>query len=87
MKERGFTNTFEIDENVITCEKLKKEFDIDHLSIIDSYSHNIGTDPGSESTVYSIKSDDGIKGILVIGFGIYSNPKKAKLINRLLNNK
>lgn len=85
MKEQGFTHTYKISESAITCKELNKEFDIDDLIIVDSYSQDIGTDPGSESTVYSIKSNDGIKGILVIGFGIYSDPRKAKLIDKLLN--
>lgn len=85
MKEKGFTHTFHISESAVTCEELEKEFDVNHLTIVDSYSHDTGTDPGSESTVYSIESNDGIKGILIIGFGIYSDPSKAKLIDQLLN--
>ncbi len=86
MKEKGFTHTYKISDNTITCNELEREFNIDELKIIDSYSHNKGTDPGSESTVYSIESKDGIKGILVIGFGMYSNPDKAKIIDSLLKN-
>jgi len=84
MKEKGFTHTYELSENTITCSELEKEFDIDNLKIVDSYSHDTGTDPGSESTVYSIESTSGVKGTLIIGFGMYSNPNKAKLIDRLL---
>jgi hypothetical protein len=84
MKEKGFTHTYKISENAITCEELEREFDIENLSIVDSYAHDSGTDPGSESTVYSIESNDGVKGILIMGFGIYSDPNKAKLIDRLL---
>jgi hypothetical protein len=85
MKEQGFTHTYKISEDKITCEELEKECEVDDLTIIGSYTQNQGTDPGSESTVYSIQSKNGIKGILVIGFGIYSDPTKAKLIDRLLN--
>lgn len=86
MKEKGFTHTFEISDDVITCSNLDRNFNIDELTIIDSYSHHKGTDPGNESTVYSIESKDGIKGILIIGFGMYSNPKTANLIDKFLNN-
>ncbi|MBO6620649.1 MAG: hypothetical protein JJ892_11180 [Balneola sp.] len=84
MKENGFTHTYKITETAITCTELEREFDIENLSIVDSYSHDTGTDPGSESTVYSIESNDGVKGTLVLGFGMYSDPNKAKLIDRLL---
>lgn len=86
MKEKGFTHSFKISENAITCTDLNRNFDIDELTIIDSYSHQTGTDPGNESTVYAIESKDGIKGTLIIGFGIYSNPQKANLIDKLLTN-
>lgn len=85
MKEKGFTHTYEIKDDVISCSELERKFNIDELTIIDSYSHQAGTDPGNESTVYSIESTDGIKGTLIIGFGIYSNPKKANLIDKLLS--
>lgn len=86
MKEKGFTHTFEISDNIISCSNLDRTFNIDELTIIDTYSHQSGTDPGNESTVYSIVSKDGIKGILIIGFGMYSNPKTANLIDELLKN-
>lgn len=84
MKEKGFTHTYEIEDDAISCSELKRKFKADELTIMDSYSHEAGTDPGTESTVYSIESKDGVKGILIIGFGIYSNPQKAKLIDKLL---
>lgn len=85
MKEKGFTHSYKLSENTITCEELEREFDVDNLEIVDSYSHSSDTDPGSESSVYSIESKDGIKGTLIIGFGMYSDPTKAKLIDKLLN--
>ncbi|MEP1151222.1 MAG: hypothetical protein ABJH08_05785 [Balneola sp.] len=84
MKEKGFTHTYEIKDDVISCRELERNFKADELTIMDSYSQEAGTDPGSESTVYSIESNDGVKGTLIIGFGIYSNPQKAKLIDKLL---
>lgn len=85
MKEKGFTHSYKLSENTITCEELEREFDVENLKIVDSYSHSSDTDPGSESSVYSIESKDGIKGTLIIGFGMYSDPTKAKLIDKLLN--
>ena len=85
MKEKGFTHTYEIEDNAINCSEIERKFSADELRIIDSYSQEAGTDPGSESTVYGIESKDGIKGILIIAFGMYSNPGKAKLIDRLLS--
>tara|TARA_R110002124_G_scaffold83383_1_gene218321 strand:+ start:4626 stop:4922 length:297 start_codon:yes stop_codon:yes gene_type:complete len=85
MKEQGFINTFKISDNVIICSNQDRNFNIHELTILESYSHQSGTDPGNEATVYSIESKDGVKGTLIIGFGIYSDPTKAKLIDKLLS--
>jgi hypothetical protein len=84
-KEKGFDHVFELGEDNITCKSLKATYTTDELSIIESHNFDKGTDPGSESTVHAIKADDGVQGILVISFGKYVEPGKAKVIDRLLN--
>jgi len=85
MKEKGFTHTYKLSDNVITCSAMDREFDVKELTIVETYSHQSDTDPANESSVYCIESKDGIKGTLIIGFGMYSDPTKANLIDRLLN--
>ena len=84
LKEKGYIHTFKITDTKIRCEEVEKDFDIDELSISEAYKQNIGTDPGSESTLYALEALDGTKGLLVIGFGMYSNPSKSKIIDQLL---
>ena len=84
LKEKGFTHLFELGNTMVNCSHLDRKFNADELRIVESYTFDKGTDPGSESTLYAIESEDGIKGILTISFGIYSDPNKAKLIDRLL---
>jgi hypothetical protein len=83
-KEKGFTYTYHLDDNSISCKELEKEFSPLDLTIVESYTHDSGTDPGSESTVYAIESKKGDKGLLIIAYGMYADPSKAKLIDRLL---
>lgn len=84
LKEKGFNHTFELGTDCITCEELKSEFTVDDLKILESYSFDQGTDPGSESSVYAIESKNGTKGTLILSYGMYVDPEKAKLIDRLL---
>lgn len=84
LKEKGFDHVFELGEDNITCKSLDAEYSPDELTILESHSFDKGTDPGSESSVHAIKSSDGVKGILVISYGVYVDPGKAKVIDRLL---
>lgn len=84
LKEKGFDHTYELGNNCITCKELDIEFGTDDLSIVQTYSFDQGTDPGSESTLYAIESDKGVKGTLIMSYGMYVDPEKAKLIDRLL---
>ena len=86
-KEKGYTHNFIFEDNSITCEELDQSFTIDDLKIVESYNQDAGTDPGSESTVYALEATDGTKGTLIIGFGIYSDPTKAKIVDALLKSK
>ncbi|MDZ7756318.1 hypothetical protein [Rhodohalobacter sp.] len=56
----------------------------DNLTIKETHEFDQGTDPGSESTMYAIEADSGIKGTLIISYGKYVDPQKATLIDKLL---
>ena len=84
LKEEGFVHQFEAHENHFSCDELGHNFDPEDLKIVESYTEDQGTDPGSESTLYALESNSGVKGLLIISFGMYSDPNKAKLIDRLL---
>lgn len=56
-----------------------EEFRIDH-----AFRFEGDSDPADEMVVYSISSNDGkYKGILVNGYGIYSDPRSTELIDHL----
>jgi hypothetical protein len=84
LKEKGFDHTFELGDDHITCKSLNAEYSPDDLSILESHSFDKGTDPGSESTIHAIQSSNGVKGILILSYGVHVDPSKAKLINRIL---
>jgi hypothetical protein len=84
LKEKGFDHTFEMGDDCITCKQLDVEYSIGDLTIIETHPFGQGTDPGSESTIYAIESEDGVKGTLIISYGKYVDPDKAKLVDQLL---
>ncbi len=84
LKENGFDHIFELGDDHITCNTTEAEYTPDDLKILESHSFGQGTDPGSESTVHAIQSSDGTKGVLILSYGVYVDPSKAKLIDQLL---
>ncbi|HET8866505.1 MAG TPA: hypothetical protein VFM80_12485 [Gracilimonas sp.] len=84
LKDKGFDHTYELGNNCITCKELDVEYTVDDLKIVETHSFDQGTDPGSESTVYAIESKKGVKGTLIMSYGMYVDREKAKLIDRLL---
>jgi hypothetical protein len=84
LKENGYDHTFELGDDCITCKELDVEYSTDDLTIEETHTFDKGTDPGSEASVYAIKSEEGVKGILIISYGMYVKKEKATLIDRLL---
>lgn len=84
LREQGYTHTYELSNNCITCNEVDVEYLVDDLSLVETHTFDQGTDPGSESSVYAIESRDGVKGTLIMSYGMYVDPEKAKLIDRLL---
>lgn len=85
LKEKGYTNVFELEDDSIVCNSLEKEFTPDELTIVESHPFDQGTDPGSESSVHVLTTESGAKGLLIISYGMYVEPEKATIIDRLLN--
>ncbi len=85
LKEKGFTYTYELDGKFISCAELEHKYVADEVKIVESHIFDSGTDPGSESTVYAIESHKGIKGLLIVAYGVYADPEKARLIDKLLS--
>jgi hypothetical protein len=80
-KEHGFNLDFNLNENCIICKSEK--FMPDDFEIVDVYRYEGNTDPADEAVVYGIQSKTGLKGILVTGYGIYSDTMSEKLLEKL----
>lgn len=81
LKKRGYTTDFNLEENCIVCHQEK--FDPDDFEITEVYRFEGDTDPADESVVYAIESKNGMKGMLVNGYGIYSEPMSDRMIKKL----
>jgi len=81
LRKRGYTVDFNLKENCIVCDPHK--FDSNEFEIVDIYRYEGDTDPADETTVYAIESNNGIKGILVNGYGSSSDSMSAEILSKL----
>ncbi|MCU0432221.1 MAG: phosphoribosylpyrophosphate synthetase [Bacteroidia bacterium] len=84
LREKGYTEDFNLKQNCITCRSnsyqlLHDEFDVDQV-----FRFEDNTDPGDQAILYAISSHDKkLKGVLVNGYGIYSDEMTNEMAAKL----
>jgi hypothetical protein len=81
LRQRGFTIDFNLIENCLVCDD--KKFDINDFEIVELHRFEGDTDPSDEAVVYAIESINGMKGILVNGYGISAESVSAEMARKL----
>ncbi len=81
LKKRGYTLDFNLEENCIICNHEK--FEPLDFEITEVYRFEGDSDPADEAIVYAIQSKTGVKGVLVNGYGIYSDPISDDMAKKL----
>ena len=84
LKLQGYTADFNLKENCLECiagrqELLPHEFDIDK-----SFRFDVDENPSDQAMLYAISSEmHNIKGLLVNGYGIYSDDISNDMLKKL----
>jgi hypothetical protein len=81
LRQRGFTLDFNLRENCIVCDQDK--FDSNGFEIIEVYRFEGNSDPSDEAVVYAIQSNNGMKGVLVNGYGISADEVSGEMAKKL----
>ncbi|MBI3138780.1 MAG: hypothetical protein HYZ15_09365 [Sphingobacteriales bacterium] len=81
LRERGYTVDFNLGENCLVCNGNK--YDIRDFGITEFYRFEGDTDPADEAVIYAIESINGIRGILVSGYGVSAEGMSADMANKL----
>ncbi|HEX8316123.1 MAG TPA: hypothetical protein VF609_14070 [Flavisolibacter sp.] len=83
LRQRGFLYDFDLRDNKFHCEQLNKAYDVPELILRESFRFEGDSDPGDEAIVYAIETKDGIKGVLVDGYGASSDEQTEQLLQHL----
>ncbi len=81
LKDRGFTIDFNLLENCIVCNDTK--FNVDDFEIVEFHRFEGDSDPSDEAVVYAIQSNNGMKGVLVNGYGISADALSSEMAKKL----
>lgn len=80
MKKEGYVEDFQVTEKGLTTFAHGKSFDPHQVRILSFYRFEGESDPGDNSILYVIETDDGTKGTLVDGYGAYAGEEVSKFI-------
>ncbi len=84
LKQQGYTQDFNLKENCLECIAgrqvlLPNEFNIDK-----SFRFDVDENPSDQALLYAISSKmHNIKGLLVNGYGIYSDDTSNEMLEKL----
>jgi len=81
LHQRGFSVDFNLQENCLVCNDDK--FDVNNFEIVEVYRFEGDSDPSDEAIVYAIESFNGMKGVLVNGYGISADAMTTEMSQKL----
>lgn len=84
LKDQGYTEDFNLKQNCIECKGGDYQL-LHHEFVIDkSFRFDVNEDPSDQSVLYAISSaDKKVKGLLVNGYGVYSDSIANELLEKL----
>jgi L-asparaginase/Glu-tRNA(Gln) amidotransferase subunit D len=81
LRKQGFTFDFNLKENQFIVGD--KAYTANEFEIVDVYRYEGPSDPGDEATVYALANKEGVKGILVAGYGASSDEASEEALKQL----
>jgi hypothetical protein len=81
LRRQGYTTDFNIEGNFIEYHEGK--FSAGDFEIDDVYRYEGISDPADEAAVYAISVVNGIKGILVTGYGVSAETTSTEILQKL----
>ena len=81
LRLRGFSVDFNLQENCLVCND--DRFDVNNFEIIEVYRFEGDSDPADEAIVYAIESVNGLKGVMINGYGISADAMTTEMSQKL----
>lgn len=86
LKEQGYTEDFNIHDNILKSSNGNHHFRHTEFIIDKSFRFDVNEDPSDQAMLYAISSiSKDVKGIMVNGYGIYSEDSTNDILEKLRN--
>jgi hypothetical protein len=84
LRQQGYVEDFNLKQNCIECRNGQYKIFAQDFKVEEFFRFEDNTDPGDQSIPYAISSEKyGLKGILVNGYGIYSESLTNEMSEKL----
>jgi len=83
LKAKGYTHDFNAKGDCLECIALNLMLNPEDFEVVEVIRFEGMTDPDDQSILYAIQAADGTKGLLVNGYGLYTDPVSDKLMAKL----
>jgi predicted signal transduction protein with EAL and GGDEF domain len=86
LQEQGYSEDFNIHDNILRSSNGKHQLEHTEFVIDKSFRFDVNEDPSDQAMLYAISSAGrDVKGLLVNGYGIYSEDSSNELLEKLKN--
>ena len=84
LRKEGYTEDFNLQQNCLECRNGQFKLFADEFAVDKYYRFEGESNPSDAAILYAISSDkNATKGLLVNGYGIYSDPVADELLEKL----
>ena len=84
LRKEGYTEDFNLQQNCLECRNGQFKVFADEFKVDKYFRFEGASNPSDSSILYAISSDSKkLKGLLVNGYGIYSEPATDEMLEKL----
>ena len=83
LNKKGYSSTFNIAEGVAICLESKQRYSPEDMMIIEYHRFEGDSSAGDMSVLYVIDCSNGVKGVIVDAYGMYSNKAVSEFIKQV----
>lgn len=84
LREEGYTEDFNLQQDYLECRNRQFKLFTDDFKVDKYFRFEGDSNPSDAAVLYAISSDKhDIKGLLVNGYGIYSEPVTDEMLKKL----
>ncbi len=83
LKKRGYTTDFNLEFDRLICQATAAELQPKDFEITEMHRFEGMTDPADEAVVFAIEGNNGMKGVLVDGFGPSAETLDEEMVKKL----